>query len=49
MGGRGKRESGLYVEHQVLRSCGHHQARDEEQGQILVGPESKAKAFYLQS
>lgn len=50
MGGGGKRESGMYVEHQVLRSCGHHEVGNEEQGQILeVGPESKAKALYLQS
>lgn len=41
MGGGGKRESGMYVEHQVLRSC-HREAGNEEQGQILeVGPESK--------
>lgn len=50
MGGGGKRESGMYVERQVLWSCGHHEAGDEEQGQILeVGPESKAWALYLQS
>ena len=28
------------------RAYGHHKAGDEEEGQILVGPESKAKALY---